>query len=215
MKREVFNMDKELKERLDAFTFDEQMRISFTPNIIIDTVLHYSDLVQSWCRDNRIPDTIKLSRKLDEIKKHWYSLLRSKLADDEVQFIKAKSEEWRSLMNVQLTQLFYTMNNTLLQVYKSQEYLNVINHALTAIMMVHIAKQYNWDMNVLIMQRLPNWREHIAPHHKMLDAIEAIMLAYIPGKGNPLEEVPEHWKIAMSLSEKIFMKDLKSISYSS
>jgi hypothetical protein len=115
---------------------------------------------------------------------------------------------------MKLTQLFYTMNNALLTVYKSQEYLEVINNALTAIMMIHIAKRFNYDMNVLIMQRLPNWRQHVAPHHKMLDAIEAIMLAYIPGSSNPLDEIPEHWKNALSISEKVFMQQLKSISYS-
>lgn len=207
-------MNQDLKEMLDAFTFDEHMRICFTPNIIIDTVLHYSDLVQSWCRDHRVSDTVKLSRRLDEIKKHWYSGLRSDLTEENIQFIKTKSEEWRNIMSMKLTQLFYTMNNALLTVYRSQEYLEVINNALTAIMMIHIAKRFNYDMNVLIMQRLPNWRQHVAPHHKMLDAIEAIMLAYIPGSSNPLDEIPEHWKNALSISEKVFMQQLKSISYS-
>lgn len=207
-------MNKDLKEMLEAFTFDEHMRICFTPNIIINTVLHYSDLVQSWCRDHRVSDTIKLSRRLDEIKKEWYSELRRDLTEENIQFIKTKSEEWRNLMSLKLTQLFYTMNNALLTVYQSQEYLEVINNALTAIMMVHIAKRYNFDMNNLIRERLPNWRQHVAQYHKMLNVIEVIMLAYIPGKGNPLDEISEHWRITLMTSEKVFMQQLKSISYS-
>lgn len=206
-------MNKDLKSMLDSFTFDEHMRICFTPNMIIDTVLYYSDKVQSWCRDHRVPDTIKLSRRLNDIKANWYYELRLNLDQKNIDYIKVKSEEWRGLMNIHLTQLFYTMNNALLKVYESQEYLEVINNALTAIMMIQVAKQYNRDMNALIQQRLPDWERHVSPHHKMLDAIGAIMLAYIPGEGSPLDEIPEYWRNNLQTSVKIFMQQLKSISY--
>lgn len=206
-------MNKDLKSMLDSFTFDEHMRICFTPNMIIDTVLYYSDKVQNWCRDHRVPDTIKLSRRLNDIKANWYYELRLNLDQKSIDYIKIKSEEWRGLMSIHLTQLFYTMNNALLKVYQSQEYLEVINNALTAIMMIQVAKQYNRDMNYLIQQRLPDWRRHVSPHHKMLDAIGAIMLAYIPGEGSPLDEIPEYWRNNLQTSVKIFMQQLKSISY--
>ena len=41
------------------------------------------------------------------------------------------------------------------------------------------------------------------------------MLAYIPGDGDPLEDISEFWKNALDTSAKIFMQQIKSISYSS
>lgn len=207
-------MNKELKEMREAFTFDEHMRIAFTPNLIIETIFFYSDRVQGWCRDHRVSDTVKLSRRLDEIKRFWYSELRKDLTQENIDFIKTKAEEWRNLMELHLTQLWFTMGNALLKVYESQEYLEVINNALTAMMMIDIAKEYNVEKNKLIEQRLPNWERHVAPIHPMLNAVYAIMEAYIPGEGSPWDDIPPYWRNTLFTAKKLFMEQLKSISYS-
>lgn len=176
------NFRKECRENvqkmLQAFTFDEHMSIAFTPHVIIDTIWFFVDKVQNYCREHRVSEVKKLSRAINELRTRYREELRKDLSQKHLDQIHEKSENWRELNSHDMTIMFFAMGNTLLKEYRSQDYLDCMNWAYTAMKLCNLAKKYNEEVNQMIRERLGEAKD--APPHWIIDKLYAIMDAHLP-----------------------------------
>lgn len=92
--------------------------------ILLKTAFTYGQKVVDWCRDNRVSDTIKLSRAFKHIKSEF-----NFDKDYEPEYIK-----YLNSIDTQYFQILMTLENALNSVYESHEYLTVIANCLISMM---------------------------------------------------------------------------------
>lgn len=92
--------------------------------ILLKTAFTYGQKVVDWCRDNRVSDTIKLSRAFKHIKNEF-----NFDKDYEPEYIK-----YLNSINAQYFQILMTLENALNSVYESHEYLTVIANCFISMM---------------------------------------------------------------------------------
>lgn len=206
-KEEAFRKEckDNVQKMLKAFTFDEHMQIAFTPHIIIDTIWYFVDKVQAYCRDHRISEVKKLSRAINELRERYRQELRKDLSQKHLDQIHEKSVHWRELNNYHMQIMFFSMSNTLLKEYKSQDYLECMNWAYCAMKLCKLGKSYNDEINQMIRERLGEAKD--APPHWILDKLYAIMDAHLP-EGFKVDDTQ------IDMCMVIFRNNLKQIKYS-
>lgn len=194
-----------VQKMLKAFTFDEHMQIAFTPHVIIDTIWYFVDKVQAYCRDHRISEVKKLSRAINELRERYRQELRKDLSQKHLDQIHEKSVHWRELNNYHMQIMFFSMSNTLLKEYKSQDYLDCMNWAYCAMKLCKLGKSYNDEINKMIRERLGEAKD--APPHWILDKLYAIMDAHLPD-GFKVDDTQ------IDMCMVIFRNNLKQLKYS-
>lgn len=206
-KEEAFRKEckDNVQKMLKAFTFDEHMQIAFTPHIIIDTIWYFVDKVQAYCREHRISEVKKLSRAINELRERYRQELRKDLSQKHLDQIHEKSVHWRELNNYHMQIMFFSMSNTLLKEYKSQDYLDCMNWAYCAMKLCKLGKSYNDEINKMIRERLGEAKD--APPHWILDKLYAIMDAHLPD-GFKVDDTQ------IDICMVIFRNNLKQIKYS-
>ena len=206
-KEEAFRKEckDNVQKMLKAFTFDEHMQIAFTPHIIIDTIWYFVDKVQAYCRDHRISEVKKLSRAINELRERYRQELRKDLSQKHLDQIHEKSVHWRELNNYHMQIMFFSMSNTLLKEYKSQDYLDCMNWAYCAMKLCKLGKSYNDEINKMIRERLGEAKD--APPHWILDKLYAIMDAHLP-EGFKVDDTQ------IDMCMVIFRNNLKQLKYS-
>ena len=206
-KEEAFRKEckDNVQKMLKAFTFDEHMQIAFTPHIIIDTIWYFVDKVQAYCRDHRISEVKKLSRAINELRERYRQELRKDLSQKHLDQIHEKSVHWRELNNYHMQIMFFSMSNTLLKEYKSQDYLECMNWAYCAMKLCKLGKSYNDEINKMIRERLGEAKD--APPHWILDKLYAIMDAHLP-EGFKVDDTQ------IDMCMVIFRNNLKRVKYS-
>ena len=205
-REEAFRQEckENVQAMLKAFTFEEHMAIAFTPYVIIDTIWYFVDKVQNYCRDRRIYEVKKLSRVINELRDRYRQELRKDLSQKHLDQIHEKSVHWRELNSYHMTIMFFTISNTLLKIYKSQDYLECMNWAYCAMKLCKLGKEYNDDINQMILERIGKGKD--APAHWIYDKLYAIMDAYLPG-----EFKVDDTQIDMCM--RIFKNNLKQLKY--
>lgn len=194
-----------VQKMLKAFTFDEHMAIAFTPHVIIDTIWYFVDKVQAYCRYHRISEVKKLSRVINELRDMYNHEMRKDLSQKHLDQIHEKSVHWRELNNYHMQIMFFAISNTLLKDYKSQDYLNCMNWAYCAMKLCTLGKQYNDDINKMILERIGKGKN--APAHWIYDKLYVIMDAYLP-----VEFKVDDTQIDICM--RIFKNNLKQLKYS-
>ena len=188
-REEAFRQEckENVQAMLKAFTFEEHMAIAFTPYVIIDTIWYFVDKVQNYCRDRRIYEVKKLSRVINELRDRYRQELRKDLSQKHLDQIHEKSVHWRELNS-----------------YQSQDYLDCMNWAYCAMKLCKLGKEYNDDINQMILERIGKGKD--APAHWIYDKLYAIMDAYLPG-----EFKVDDTQIDMCM--RIFKNNLKQLKY--
>ena len=194
-----------VQKMLKAFTFEEHMAIAFTPHVIIDTIWYFVDKVKDYCRDHRISEVKKLSRAINELHDRYNQEMRKDLSQKHLDQIHEKSVHWRELNNYHMQIMFFAISNTLLKEYKSQDYLNCMNWAYCAMKLCTLGKQYNDDINKMILERIGKGKN--APAHWIYDKLYVIMDAYLP-----VEFKVDDTQIDICM--RIFKNNLKQLKYS-
>lgn len=197
---------EDVQARLKAFTFEEHMRIAFTPHVIIDTIWFYVDQVQGYCREHQISDMKKVSRAINHLRTEYRNELLKDLPQKHLDQIHQKSVEWRQMCANTITITFFTMSNTLLKEYKSQDYLQCMNNAYVAMKLIGLAKSYNKEVNELIRKRMGQSDD--APAHPILDKLYACMDAHLPDKFKVDDT-------QIDLCMKVFRNNLNLLKYES
>lgn len=149
--------------------------------ILLKTAFTYGQKVVDWCRDNKVSDTIKLSRAFKHIKNEFETNVFDE--SNEPEYIK-----YLNSINAQYFQLHMTLENALNSIYKSHRYLTVIGICLFSMMFCKLCSDKT---------------KHVIALYKIMDA-------YIPGDLN-LNEFNLHYQEQLDNIQKILENKLNQI----
>lgn len=150
-KRQVHN---DTLTMLDTFTFRENMNIAFVPLIITEVAWHYAMKVVKFAADNRIPETLKLSRAVKALREEYINECRKDLDNKHIEKMEIAAKEFVALCSTDFTLLFYSLNNELKKRWADYAFLDMRTDACIAMMVLQLLKEHNRRMDELMARKL-------------------------------------------------------------
>lgn len=141
---------------LETFTFRENMNIAYVPIIITEVAWYYAMKVVKYAADNRIPDTIKLSRSVRALREEYLNNCRKDLKEKHLEQMVKAAEEFIGECQMDFRLLFYSMNNELKKQWPDYPHLDMKTDACIAIVILQVLKDHNERMDELMSDRLGN-----------------------------------------------------------
>ena len=149
--------------------------------ILLKTAFTYGQKVVDWCRDNRVSDTIKLSRAFKHIQKEF----ETDIFDESN---KQQYSLYLNSINAQYFQLHMTLENALNTIYKSNRYITVIGICLFSMMLCKLCSDKS---------------NYVLALYKIIDA-------YIPGV-LCINEFNSYYQVQLDNIQKILENKLSQI----
>ena len=160
---------------LETFTFKENMNIAFVPLIITEVAWLYAMKVVKYAADNRIPETVKLSRAVRALREKYLSDCSKDLDRKHIEKMEKSAEEFVKLCQTDFLLLFYSLNNELKKQWADYAYLDMKTYACIAMIMLQLLKEHNRRMDELMASKLgvevPSYRNPI--NEKLWDCMDA------------------------------------------
>ena len=169
------NVHDDTLNMLQTFTFQENMNIAFVPLIITEVAWYYAFKVVKFAADNRIPETVKLSRSVKALREQYLSDCSKDLDRKHIDKMEKSAEEFVKLCQTDFLLLFYSLNNELKKQWADYDNLDMRTDACIAIIMLQLLKEHNRRMDKLMESKLggkvPSYRNPI--NDKLLDLMDA------------------------------------------
>lgn len=169
------NVHDDTLNMLQTFTFRENMNIAFVPLIITEVAWYYAFKVVKFAADNRIPETVKLSRSVKALREQYLSDCSKDLDRKHIDKMEKSAEEFVKLCQTDFLLLFYSLNNELKKQWADYDNLDMRTDACIAIIMLQLLKEHNRRMDKLMESKLggkvPSYRNPI--NDKLLDLMDA------------------------------------------
>ena len=169
------NVHDDTLNMLQTFTFQENMNIAFVPLIITEVAWYYAFKVVKFAADNRIPETVKLSRSVKALREQYLSDCSKDLDRKHIDKMEKSAEEFVKLCQTDFLLLFYSLNNELKKQWADYDNLDMRTDACIAIIMLQLLKEHNRRMDKLMESKLggkvPSHRNPI--NDKLLDLMDA------------------------------------------
>lgn len=160
---------------LETFTFRENMNIAFVPLIITEVAWYYAMKVVKFAADNRIPETVKLSRAVKALREEYINTCRKDLDNKHIEKIEKAAENFVSLCSKDFMLLFFSLNNELKKRWTDYAFLDMRTDACIAIIVLQLLKEHNRRMDELMARKLggdvPSYRNPI--NDKLWSCMEA------------------------------------------
>lgn len=160
---------------LETFTFRENMNIAFVPLIITEVAWHYAMKVVKYAADNRIPETVKLSRAVRFLRDKYISDCSKDLDRKHIEKMEKAGEEFVKKNQMDFVVIFYSLNNELKKQWADCAYLDMKTDACIAMIMLQLLKEHNKRMDELMASKLgrevPSYRTPI--NDKLWDCMDA------------------------------------------
>lgn len=160
---------------LETFTFKENMNIAFVPLIITEVAWLYAMKVVKYAADNRITDTVKLSRAVRALREQYLSDCSKDLDSKHIEKMEKAGEEFVKKNQMDFVMIFYSLNNELKKHWSDYAYLDMKTDACIAMIMLKLLKEHNSRMDELMASKLggevPSYRNPI--NEKLWDCMDA------------------------------------------
>lgn len=160
---------------LETFTFKENMNIAFVPLIITEVAWLYAMRVVKKAADNRIPETVKLSRTVRALREQYLSECSKDLDRKHIEKMEKSAEEFVKLCQTDFLLLFYSLNNELKKKWADYAFLDMRTDACIAMIVLQLLKEHNRHMDELMARKLggdvPSYRNPI--NDKLWSCMEA------------------------------------------
>lgn len=206
----VFHEDrfkKQIKDdvhtMLETFTWKENMMIAFVPLIISHIAFIYADKAVRYCADNRIPETIKLSRAVKHIKQEYLNSLKQDLDARHIERINEQTEMFCEEYSYDFTILWFSVNGEYKRRFKDSSLNNMRTDAYISILMCRFLVEHNKRMDKIIEAKMGFAQSIKNPY---LDKLETCMDAYC---GNDVIENTPNINACMA----IFKHNLDKIEF--
>lgn len=194
---------EDTNDMLQTFTFNEHMKIVFVPLVITEMAWSYADKVVQQAIDNRIPQTVKLTRTVKMLKEEYYKEIGKDLDKAHVDQIKTESKRFMEECARDLLIMRLQVNQSLKSKWYDLSYLDMRTDAYCCIVMLSLLEENEKVVKDIIMARTGNY-VHVA--NPKIDALKDCMDAYV----SPAEiDYSEHTKLSL----KIMNKNLKKIEF--
>lgn len=206
----VFHEDKFKKQikddvhtMLETFTWKENMMIAFVPLIISHIAFIYADRAVKYCADNRIPETVKLSRAVKHVKQEYLNSLKQDLDARHIERINEQTEMFCEEYSYDFTILWFSVNGEYKRRFKDSSLNNMRTDAYISILMCRFLVEHNKRMDKIIEAKMGFAQSIKNPY---LDKLETCMDAYC---GNDVIENTKNINACMT----IFKHNLDKIEF--
>lgn len=144
----------EVSEMVKVFTWDENMKIVFVPLIISQLAWIYAERVRKYCAEQRIPETVKLSRAVLHVRDEYVSFLKKDLDTCHIESINRETDKFLSLYTNDFTILRFSVDAAYLKQYPDDYLREMHVNAYTSLLLCRFLTYYNGQMNKLIESKL-------------------------------------------------------------
>lgn len=187
---------------LKTFTFDENMAIAFTPLIMTEVAWHYAFKVLKYAADNRISETVKLSRTVKALREKYITDCRKDLDCEHMERMDKVGKRFVEFCQTDFMLMWYSINNQLKRESSSLVHLDMRTDACIAIVLLDVLYQHNRKMNELMAKKLGG--EVPTYINPINDKLKTCMEAYVaPAKFKVTEHVTNSMKILHNKFAKI------------
>lgn len=194
---------EDTKDLLNTFSFNEHMKIIFVPLVITEMAWTYADKVVQQAIDNRIPQTVKLTRTVKMLKEEYYKEIGKDLDKAHVDQIKTESKRFMEECARDLLIMRLQVNQSLKSKWYDLPYLDMRTDAYCCIVMLSLLEENEKVVKDLIIKKTGNY-VHVS--NPKIDALKDCMYAYV----SPAEiDYSEHTKLSL----KIMNKNLNKIEF--
>ncbi len=184
---------------LETFTFQENMNISFVPLIITEVAWRYAEDVIKYAAENRISETIKLSRSVRELREKYISECKKDIDNNHVERLKRTADEYIRKNQRDLVLLYYSMNGELKKTWPTCSHLSMKTNACIALVFLRLLEIHNNNMNDLIASKLDSYVPSVT------NPINETLKEYMKKFASPCEVAFEgHIETSMKILQKRF-----------
>lgn len=186
---------------LETFTFEENMAIAFVPLIMTEVAWYYAFKVLKYTADNRISDTLKLSRQVKALREQYLTECRKDLDTAHIKKMENGAVEFVKKWQMDFTLMWYSINNQLKRESPDLIHLDMRTDACITLTILDVLYQHNRKMDELMSKKLGG--EVPTYINPINDKLRTCMEAYVaPAKF----EITEHVKTSMKILHNRFAK---------
>lgn len=188
---------------LETFTWKENMMIAFVPLIISHIAFLYADKAVKYCADNRIPETVKLSRAVKHVKQEYLDSLKKDLDARHIERINEQTERFCEEYEHDFLVLWFSVNGEYKRRFRDSSLNGMRTDAYISILMCRFLVEHNKRMDKIIEAKMGFAQSIKNPY---LDKLETCMDAYC---GNDVIENTPNINACMT----IFKRNLEKIEF--
>lgn len=186
----------DVRNMLETFTWKENMMIAFVPLVISHLAWMYADKVMKYCADNRIPETIKLSRAVKHVRQEYLDSLRVDLNSAHIRRIEEQTEQFFTLYAHDFTILWWCVNGMYKKQFPDCDLKDMKTDAFIGVLMCRFLVEHNKRMDKVIQAKMGNGQSIKNPY---MDKLETCLDAYC---GNQVIECDDNINACMKILEK-------------
>lgn len=199
----VFSEDKfkqEIKHdvhtMLETFTWKENMMIAFVPLVIAHLAFVYSDKVLEYCKEHRIPETLKLSRAVKHVRQEYLSEMKKDLNTAHIRRIEEQTEQFMQIYARDFTILWWCVNGQYKRQFPNDTLKEMKTDAFVSVLMCRFLDEHNKRMDKVIAAKIGQANSIKNPY---IDKLATCMDAYC---GNQVVECDANINACMRIIEK-------------
>lgn len=181
---------------LETFTWKENMMIAFVPLVIAQLAFVYSDKVLEYCKERRIPETLKLSRAVKHVRQEYLSEMKKDLNAAHIRRIEEQTEQFMQLYAHDFTILWWCVNGQYKRQFPDDTLKEMKTDAFISVLMCRFLVEHNKRMDKIIAAKMGQANSIKNPY---IDKLETCMDAYY---GNQVIECDANIKACMKILEK-------------
>jgi hypothetical protein len=106
---------RDIMRNMEALTTEDHKRYTFAPLIITEAIWFYTQQSAQYCKDNKLSEFSKISRRLSEMRKEYDNVLDKSLGSKNVQELKDRADEWLDSCAGDLQILYFECTNQVLK----------------------------------------------------------------------------------------------------
>lgn len=186
----------DVRNMLETFTWKENMMIAFVPLVISHLAWMYADKVMKYCADNRIPETIKLSRAVKHVRQEYLYSLKVDLDSAHIRRIEEQTEQFFTLYAHDFTILWWCVNGQYKKQFPDCGLKDMKTDAFIGVLMCRFLVEHNKRMDKIIQVKMGNGQSIKNPY---MDKLETCLDAYC---GNQVIECDDNINACMKILEK-------------
>lgn len=186
----------DVRNMLETFTWKENMMIAFVPLVISHLAWMYADKVMKYCADNRIPETIKLSRAVKHVRQEYLDSLRVDLDSAHIRRIEQQTEQFFMLYAHDFTILWWCVNGRYKKQFPDCDLKDMKTDAFIGVLMCRFLVEHNKRTDKVIQAKMGNGQSIKNPY---MDKLETCLNAYC---GNQVIECDDNINACMKILEK-------------
>lgn len=150
-KRKIHN---DVKEMLDAFTWDEHKRIAYVPLVMQCVAWRYAFMAKQYAANNRISELKKMSRSIVQIYDMWMDTLRKDLDTAHIKRLQDAADEWMNDTSNDRVILQIQVSNAYLHEYREMTHRELFVLATCCRLLATFVQDYQRGIDEMVEQRL-------------------------------------------------------------